>query len=375
MAIIVSKNKENAIKVEKTDFELEENIQNYIYNNPNVIPLYDINDDIKLFVAAREFIPDYEKRERIDGLAFDEKGNIYVIETKLYKNPDKRNVVAQALDYGAQLWKCIVNFNDFLMNLNDHVQRQFKMSFEEKYKDFFSIDDASENITAIADNLNSGNIKFIILMDKLHSSLKDLIIYINQNSKFDIYAVELEYYKHLEFEIVIPKLFGNEIKKDISTNKYSIKYEEITEQDFDNQLRSEKGLSEDNINLLFKLKIFYNNLIKKYNGSSYIYRSSSGKFGYGINDSDQKVVLLISPTEGVWFYQKDKTGKIAELNRNILNRLIEVGILDKTNKNLSATQWSVKAAFWKSKEDRIIDWIKQFMVIVEEEINKSETFA
>jgi len=375
MAIIVSKNKENAIKVEKTDFELEENIQNYIYNNPNVIPLYDINDDIKLFVAAREFIPDYEKRERIDGLAFDEKGNIYVIETKLYKNPDKRNVVAQALDYGAQLWKCIVNFNDFLMNLNDHVQRQFKMSFEEKYKDFFSIDDASENITAIADNLNSGNIKFIILMDKLHSSLKDLIIYINQNSKFDIYAVELEYYKHLEFEIVIPKLFGNEIKKDISTNKYSIKYEEITEQDFDNQLRSEKGLSEDNINLLFKLKKLYNNLIKKYNGSSYIYRSSSGKFGYGINDSDQKVVLLISPTEGVWFYQKDKTGKIAELNRNILNRLIEVGILDKTNKNLSATQWSVKAAFWKSKEDRIIDWIKQFMVIVEEEINKSETFA
>ena len=370
MAIIISKNKENAVKIDRSEIDLEENIQEYIYNNPNVIPLYEINDDIKLFVAAREFIPDYEKRERIDGLAFDETGNIYVIETKLYKNADKRNVVAQALDYGAQLWRCTTNFNDFLMNLNDHTQKQFRMSFEEKYKDFFNIDDASDNMATIADNLNTGNIKFIILMDKLHASLKDLIIYINQNSKFDIYAVELEYYKHQEYEIIIPKLFGNEVKKSISSNKYSPKYETISEQEFNNILNSEQSLSAENIKLLFKLKENYNELIKKYNGSSYIYRSSYGPSGYGIHDSDQKVVLLISPTEGIWFYQKDRTGKIAELNRNILNRLIKENILDKTEKNLSATQWSVKASFWKSKDKKIITWLNKFMDIVEEEIKR-----
>ena len=45
--------------------------------------------------------------------------------------------------------------------------------------------------------------------------MKDLIIYINQNSQFDIYAVQLEYYKFEEYEILIPKLFGVEVKKNI----------------------------------------------------------------------------------------------------------------------------------------------------------------
>jgi hypothetical protein len=50
-------------------------------------------------------------------------------------------------------------------------------------------------------------------MDSLDERLKDLILYINQNSKFDIYAVDFEYYKHDQFEIVIPKLYGTEVKK------------------------------------------------------------------------------------------------------------------------------------------------------------------
>lgn len=40
----------------------------------------------------------------IDAVALDQNGDIYLIETKLYKNPDKRQVIAQVLDYGASLW-------------------------------------------------------------------------------------------------------------------------------------------------------------------------------------------------------------------------------------------------------------------------------
>ena len=32
-------------------------------------------------------------------------------------------------------------------------------------------------------------------MDAVEDRLKDLIVYINQNSQFDIYAVQMEYYK------------------------------------------------------------------------------------------------------------------------------------------------------------------------------------
>ncbi len=67
--------------------------------------------------------------------------NIYVIETKLYKNPDKRTVVAQALDYGAALWKHFTDFHYFIQILDQDAQKHFRLSFAEKIQDFFGIDE------------------------------------------------------------------------------------------------------------------------------------------------------------------------------------------------------------------------------------------
>ena len=38
------------------------------------------------------------------------------------------------------------------------------------------MEDITDVLVAIADNLNSGSIKFVVLMDKLHNRLKDLRI-------------------------------------------------------------------------------------------------------------------------------------------------------------------------------------------------------
>jgi hypothetical protein len=222
MAIIISKNGESAEKVNQSPFELEDKLQDFIYKNPDAIPLYDIDEDIRLFIAAREF---GTRSGPIDALGFDSSGNIYVVETKLYKNPDKRQVVAQALDYGASLWRHATDFDEFTQRIDNHCQKEFSSSFAEKYAEFFNLNDASESMDRIKANLSNGVIKFVVLMDSLHSALKDLVIYVNQNSMFDIYAVELEYYKHNEFEIVIPKIFGAEVKKSVSTRNDSNKFD------------------------------------------------------------------------------------------------------------------------------------------------------
>ena len=113
------------------------------------------------------------------------------------------------------------NFNDFLTQLNTHVQNKFNMSTTEKIKEYFELDNEQIQliITQMKNSLNEGSFKFVVLMDSLEDRLKDLIIYMNQNSKFDIYGVELEYYQHDTFEILIPKLYGNEVKKDVSVHK------------------------------------------------------------------------------------------------------------------------------------------------------------
>ncbi|MBU3978837.1 hypothetical protein KKF69_05970 [Patescibacteria group bacterium] len=218
MSIIVSKNGKGAVKLNKIPFGLEDNIQQYIYNNPESIPLYDIKEDVQLLILAREFST---QSGPIDALGVDIDGEIYLVETKLYKNPDKRTVVAQVLDYGASLWKSHPNFDSFLLKLNTSVQEAFHQTVRERLQSFFALDESGVEtlILNMSENLEEGNFKFVVLMDTIHDQLKDLILYINQNSKFNIYGVELEYYKHNEFEIIIPKLFGAEVKKDVASKK------------------------------------------------------------------------------------------------------------------------------------------------------------
>lgn len=275
MAIIISENGKNAKRVEESAFGLEDKLQEYIYDNPDAIPLYDIDEDTRLFIAAREFST---KSGSIDALGFDSSGNIYVIETKLYKNPDKRTVLAQVLDYGASLWRHTTNFDDFVRQLNIHSEKQYGVSFQDKYAEFFELEDAAESVQNIRINLADGNIKFVVLMDRLHDTLKDHVMFVNQNSKFDIYAVELKYYKHAEFEIIIPKLFGAEVKKDVSSNRQSAGTSQWTQATLDDfRADVEKNFEAEELNevgrkAVLQLADLYINLTEKTGGRNTYWR-------------------------------------------------------------------------------------------------------
>jgi hypothetical protein len=216
MAIIITKHGKRAKKIDKSRFINEDNLQNFIYENPDSIPLYDIDENIRLLILAREFPTN---SGNIDALGIDEKGELYIIETKLYKNPDKRLVVAQVLDYGASLSVSYNDKNDFFQILETKVNQHFSIGLSQKICDFFgySKEDTVELINTLKSNIINGKFRFVVLMDKLEKRLRDLILFLNRNSRFDVYGVELEFYKCDDFEITIPKLFGAEIKKEINT--------------------------------------------------------------------------------------------------------------------------------------------------------------
>jgi hypothetical protein len=175
------------------------------------------------------------------------------VETKLYKNPDKRTVVAQALDYGASLWRHS-DFSEFIAKINSEVSKKFKISFEEKAKEFFSIDEEQvvALLEAMKNNLQQGNIKFVILMDSIEDRLKDLIVYANQNSNFDIYAVQMEYYKYEQYEIMIPKLFGVEVKKNTPGNSSSNIRRFWDEESFISQTKEKLGSDAEKVVSLYR---------------------------------------------------------------------------------------------------------------------------
>ena len=55
MSILISKNGKGAQILEKSSVDKEDFLQEYIHNNPEVIPIYEIQVDKKLYVAKREF--------------------------------------------------------------------------------------------------------------------------------------------------------------------------------------------------------------------------------------------------------------------------------------------------------------------------------
>lgn len=281
MALIISQKGKKTQKIDKSDFEKEGNLQSYIHENPESIPVYEIEENKRLFVVAREF---QTESGPIDALAIDKDGDIYVVETKLYKNPDKRTVVAQALDYGASLWRHS-GYNEFIKLINEEISKRFKISFEEKVRNFFDIDEEQTGtlLEAIKTNLQQGNIKFVVLMDDVDDRLKDLIVYINQNSQFDIYAVQMEYYKFESYEIMIPKLFGVEVKKSVGSKSGTRPV--WNEQDFIAQVREK--LNKDAPKLISLYNFFKLNVDKIKWGTG----NANGSFAPIIN----KLCETISP--------------------------------------------------------------------------------
>lgn len=213
MTIIISgNNKGTEILESKEKIDDESIIERYVAEHPEIIPLYEIKADTKLLVLIRQF-------RKIDALGIDQEGEIYVIETKRFDNPDKREIVAQVLDYGAVLWKH-VDFNNLITAIEHEVKKKYNLELDEKLASYFKIND--DEVMQLRDNieknLGNGKFKFVVLMDKIDPKLLDMILYINKNSNFDIFPVDMKYYNSKEYniEIAIPKLYGAEIKKTVS---------------------------------------------------------------------------------------------------------------------------------------------------------------
>lgn len=289
MSIIISRQGQNAQKVEKSDFEAEDYLQDYIQKNPESIPVYEIEKDKKLFVVKREFATNSGP---IDALAVDKDGDIYIVETKLYKNSDKRTVVAQALDYGSALWRHLDDFSEFVSTLNQETQKNFKLDFQEKLEEFFGLDREQSEIALenLKKNLIDGNLKFVILMDSIDERLKDLIVYVNRNSQFDIYAVQLEYYKFNDYEIMIPKMFGVGVDKRLKSSGGARRV--WTKDDF---LKDARERSDENVGKVIKdlLEFSYQTADRVNYGTG-----NQGCFSYKLKTQKGEITPLLVYSDG-----------------------------------------------------------------------------
>lgn len=205
----------SATRVSASEFALESAMQTQLATNPSILPLHEIREGAELVAVVRELTV---STGYIDLLGFDAEGDVYVIETKLARNPDRRTVVAQALDYGAALWTGLAEPTAFFSAIDEQLTRAGAPRLLDAMRAAHGDDEtaAARVLERIAHNLANGAFRFIIPMDRISESLKDLVRYINENSRFTVYLVELEQYQHGDLTVVVPRLFGAEARKTVS---------------------------------------------------------------------------------------------------------------------------------------------------------------
>jgi len=207
MAIILARHGRPIMTLEKTIIEEEITLQRYLDEHPDILPLDQLQADIRPLVLVREFPT---TSGPIDAIAVDQNANIYLIETKLYKNPDKRLVLAQVLDYGAALWKGYSDPDDFIFELDSEMQKRTGKGLSQLISDDYGLEaeGAIEFRARLKSNIASGRFRFVVLMNTVEDRLKRLIEYVNANSEFKILGVGLDFYRHEDIDVLIPTLYG-----------------------------------------------------------------------------------------------------------------------------------------------------------------------
>ncbi len=183
--------------LDASKYDSEAHLQDLLDRDISLIPI-----EPPLIACVREFgLPGSGSS---DIIAVDRDGAITVIECKLAKSREiRRMVIGQLLEYAAFLAKMTVD--EFVETFNELLGAPLYQTMADKLGEEF---EESAFKDALAENLNQGEFTLIVAVDKINDELREIILYLNAHSDCTVGALELEYFKDSERELLVPRLYG-----------------------------------------------------------------------------------------------------------------------------------------------------------------------
>lgn len=190
--------------IKPKSFGKEEILQEIVKKYPQIIPLEEIDEDFKpLLVIGREFT--LENAGSIDLLAIDTLGLITIIEFKLGRSTEIRKVVAQVIEYAANMWEMSYDvldekvqhyFNSTRCEINDLKRKTLAQAVKWHFKYTKEAEDIEfspeDFIINVSSNLQRGEFRLIIFCDYVDERTKRAVEYLNSLASFDIYCVSTD---------------------------------------------------------------------------------------------------------------------------------------------------------------------------------------
>ena len=195
------------ISLEAEPFGFEVDLQNLLEKFPELVLASTTHAlELDIWVIGYE-VP--TESGSIDLLLLDSGGGLWVIETKLAKNPEvKKQVVGQVLAYAS----CVADWSreklEAVGNLYLANRRQSLTLLEFLSKELGDPAVANEVLDRASQRAQNGDLQALIVVDDISSTLTRLVEFVNSHATFELLALKLETTSLNGSRLFIPTLVG-----------------------------------------------------------------------------------------------------------------------------------------------------------------------
>jgi len=205
-------NQEAFVSLHAKRLDAESTLDDLIVSCPSLLPIELINDDFAdPVLVIKQFGID---GNWVDVLLVNREGRITIVESKLQKNPEsKRKVFGQILDYATSIHN--LDYETFSTKCGEYSKnietpRDSNDPLGSIMEEFCDGFDAADFRKKVANGLELGRFLLIILGDKVHDDLTEMVQFLTDHSQlgFEIAAVEFMHFesKNQKHKLVVPRV-------------------------------------------------------------------------------------------------------------------------------------------------------------------------
>jgi len=209
--LLIQDNKVTLLNKINTISELR--IQKLVFQYPTCLPISDIDESYNPIIPI--CIELNTPVGSLDIFMISPSGDIIIVETKLWRNPEARRVVvAQILDYAKELSKW--SYDDLQREVNRRLKKSGNSLYEmTKTVDSNLILEESDFVDAVSRNLKRGKFLLLIVGDGIREGAAGIAEFLvsSGNLNFTFAMVELIIYENIKNEIImLPRIIAKTVE-------------------------------------------------------------------------------------------------------------------------------------------------------------------
>lgn len=215
------------IKIDESKSKYKEDwLQKVIHENPQTYPLENpLDKNVKIVSLGREINCG---AGFIDILLLTSEAELIIVETKLWRNPEKtRTVLAQIIDYAKEIsnWG-YDDLNDAVISAQRSQKHNKALSIKEIIHKEFPNQNQTDLIEILIQNLQKGILRLSIVGDKISRNLLLLsdTIQGSPGLNFSLSLIEMKLFKYNNEIILIPDIVGK--TKEVIRGVVKVQYED-----------------------------------------------------------------------------------------------------------------------------------------------------